>query len=75
MYKLNNVEIYCTKNTELNLGEEKKSNFINKKSPNKCYHLLTNKGGFNYNNIFISNYGVSIDRYFSFKNLNNPKLK
>jgi hypothetical protein len=75
MYKLNNVEIYCTKNTMLNLGEEKKCNFITKKSPNKCFHLLTNKGGFYYNNIFISNYGVSIDRYLSFKNLNNPKLK
>ncbi|MDA9216314.1 hypothetical protein N9O88_00625 [bacterium] len=75
VYKLNNVEIYCTKNTELNLGEERNSSFIKIKSPNKCYHLLTDKGGFYYKNVFISNYGVSIDRYLSFENLNNPKLK
>ena len=67
----------CAKNTVfqcLNLGEDSLINLKKTTAPNKSYHLVCNDGGFILNNLFIFNYGKNIDKFLSYKNLNNPKL-
>ena len=72
IYKDDIKLITCLENTEIiNLGNIKIS-YKKEEIPKYYCHLITDKDYFLHNGLKITNYGRGVDRFLSFKNLNNP---